>query len=86
MEKKEYLNPEDCKDWITETEVKTFRITMRCPECGSDELFEWAGSEKLSNPPWYPHKCLACNYKVNLRKKYPHTIHKYKEVNDDTGR
>jgi hypothetical protein len=72
---KPYLNPEEYKNWIEETELKVFNRTIRCPACGSPDL-KWDGVTLASNPPWYPHYCLDCSYSVNLQETYPSTVYR----------
>lgn len=77
---KPYLNPEEYKDWVEETELKVFKRTIRCPACGSPDL-KWDGvtlnfKSLGSLSPWYLHYCPDCSYSVNLQEGFPSTVYR----------
>jgi len=77
-----YMNKEQCKPFIEEVEVKTFRQTMRRTIEGCPGKMHYTGSEKTSNPPWYGHRCEVCGNCADLRNTYPRNVHR--EVRDET--
>jgi predicted RNA-binding Zn-ribbon protein involved in translation (DUF1610 family) len=65
----------DVSKWVKEQEVKAFMLSMSCPKCGEEMVYQ--GVLLPSNPPWYEHMCNKCGMQVNLRKKYPCIVHKH---------
>ena len=54
----------------TKTEVKTYKIDFKCPNC-SDGYLRPTGMVLMSYPARYPHNCTHCDYKETFFKKYP---------------
>ena len=58
-------------------EVKAFRFTALCDECGEGNL-EFNGSSQAKIPTLYHHTCGKCGHQEWLQDRYP-TI-RYEEV------
>lgn len=58
------------------TEVKTYRVTYDCDECGDEVVY--SGTYNPTSPPKCHHKCQGCGKKYVFLTMYPNTI--YKEV------
>lgn len=52
------------------TEVKTYQIDYKCPEC-NDGYLRPSGFVYMSHPVQYPHICNICQYTITLDKSYP---------------
>jgi hypothetical protein len=60
----------------TKTEVKTFRIDYKCPNCETGHL-RHSSRVLTTHPPQYPHECNnpECDYTETFtNKSYPYII------------
>ncbi len=62
------------------SEVKVFRVKMKCNKCKEGDMV--CGNTVLSlYPPLYSHKCNKCGNVENYKRKYPYT--KYVPVDEE---
>lgn len=59
------------------TEVKTYKVDFKCPNCNIGYLRN-NGTVLTTYPPIYPHNCnnSNCNYAENFKITYPYYEYK----------
>ena len=59
----------------TKSEVKTYKIDMKCDNCGEGYMRPIGNIVILATYPiQYPHKCTKCGYSANYTTTYPYEI------------
>lgn len=50
-------------------DVRTYGADYLCDKCETPMVAE--NRVLTSSPPQYPHRCPKCDFKINLRERYP---------------
>jgi len=63
-------------DYLTETPVQTYRVTMRCPICEKGEM-KATGVSWPMYPPGVHHQCDECGKVIAIRnRQFPTVVRK----------
>lgn len=62
---------------VSREEVSCFRETIKCPDCGSEMVFD--GMVLTSCPPQYPYTCPKCGYHCVKDELYPKITYEIKQ-------
>lgn len=63
------------EDYEQSREVKTFKMTLKCPKCLSGEMRYNGKAVQLTSPPRHSHQCTHCADEDYFTKTYPYTYY-----------